>query len=262
MCKTWEAKREIALKLATNKTASFTCVTQTESLKSNSEVSDVNWWLHIWEIADVGKFPHRPSDEDMMAKLMRFVSDCLSRPSEKPELAADVELQYDYHMKQVTKHSVVRSSEVAAKSETTTDEQGFHEAKDAINSEARAVPMSTKTKSKKNHALRHRVVLSKTTKPTKCFRRKRSGWKLRTQQSRRCRKLSTISKRQWNNLKPLSRKGRAATVFVSKSYITKMTGGGKALETWKTKIAKELANVEKLTEDTAKGSPTVVMSML
>ena len=175
MCKTWEAKREFALKLATDKTVSFIRVTQTESLKSNSEVSDVTRWLHIWEIADVETFPYRLSDLDMMSKLMLFVSDCPSRPSERPELAADGELQYHYRKKQVTKHSVVRSSEVATKSGTTTDEQGFHEAKDAINSEAHAMPMSTKTKSKKNHALRHRVVLWKTTKPTKCLRRKRSG---------------------------------------------------------------------------------------
>ena len=33
-------------------------------------------------------------------------------------------------------------------------------------------------------------------------------------------------------------------MFVSKSYIAKMRGSGKALETWKTKIVKELANVE------------------
>ena len=43
-CKTWEAKREFALKLATDKTASFIRVTQTESLKSQSEVSDVTGW--------------------------------------------------------------------------------------------------------------------------------------------------------------------------------------------------------------------------
>ena len=100
----------------------------------------------MWDIADVEKFPYRPSDPEMMAKLMRFVSDCPSRPSEKPELAADGELQYDYRKKQVTKHSSVRSAEVPAKSETTTDEQGFHEAKDAINAEAHAMPMSKKTK--------------------------------------------------------------------------------------------------------------------
>ena len=41
-----------------------------------------------------------------------------------------------------TKHSVVRSSEVAAKPETTTDEQEFHEAKDATYAET----MSKKTK--------------------------------------------------------------------------------------------------------------------
>ena len=46
-CKTWEAKREFALKLATDKTASFIRVTQTEALKSQSEVSDVTGWLHI-----------------------------------------------------------------------------------------------------------------------------------------------------------------------------------------------------------------------
>ena len=80
---------------------------------------------------------------------MRFVSDCPSRPSEKPELAADGELQYDYRKKQVTKHSVVRSSEVAAKSETTTDEQGFHEGKDAINSEAHAIADQHKDEIKK-----------------------------------------------------------------------------------------------------------------
>ena len=146
MCKTSEAKREFALKLATDKTASFLRVTQTEALRSQSEVSDVIGWLQMWDIADVEKFPYRPSDPDTTAKLMRFVSDCPSRPSEKPELAADGELQYDYRKKQMTKHSPVRSAEVPAKSETTTDEQGFHEAKDAINAEAHAMPMSKKTK--------------------------------------------------------------------------------------------------------------------
>lgn len=48
-CKTWEAKREFALKLATDKTASFIRVTQTEALRSQSEVSDV-----IWVAANVG----------------------------------------------------------------------------------------------------------------------------------------------------------------------------------------------------------------
>ena len=49
-CKTWEAKREFALKLATDKTASFIRVTQTEALRSQSEVSDV-----IWVAANVGR---------------------------------------------------------------------------------------------------------------------------------------------------------------------------------------------------------------
>ena len=43
-------------------------------------------------------------------------------------------------------------------------------------------------------------------------------------------------------------------MFVSKSYITKMRGGGKALETWKTKGRKVYRDLE--------GSPTIVMSML
>ena len=108
----------------------------------------------------------------------------------------------------MTKHSVVLSSEVAAKSETTTNEEGFHEAIDAINSEAHALPMITKTKPK-NHALRHRVVLWKTTKRQSAFEEsaldecsKRN--KVDVAES------STISKKQWNNLKPLSRKGRTA----------------------------------------------------
>ena len=33
-------------------------------------------------------------------------------------------------------------------------------------------------------------------------------------------------------------KGKGSAVFVSKSYINKMRGGGKALETWKTKVVK------------------------
>ena len=33
-------------------------------------------------------------------------------------------------------------------------------------------------------------------------------------------------------------KGKGSAVFVSKSYITKMRGGGKALETWETKVVK------------------------
>ena len=56
MCKTLEAKQEFALELATDKTASFIRVTQTESLKSQNEVSDFTRWLHIWEVSDVEKF--------------------------------------------------------------------------------------------------------------------------------------------------------------------------------------------------------------
>ena len=41
----------------------------------------------------------------------------------------------------------------------------------------------------------------------------------------------------------------------SSVYITKMKESGKALETWKTKIVKELANVEKLTEDIQRDRP-------
>ena len=44
-------------------------------------------------------------------------------------------------------------------------------------------------------------------------------------------------------------------MLVSKSYITKMRESGKVLETWKTKIVKELANVEKLMEDIQRGRP-------
>ena len=40
----------------------------------------------------------------------------------------------------------------------------------------------------------------------------------------------------------------------SKPYITKMKGGGKALETWKTKVVNVDGDLE--------GSPTIVMSML
>ena len=81
----WDAPMEEWKKCKTSRvrTASFIRVTQTESLESQSEVSDVTGWLHIWEIADVGKFP---SDPDMMSKLLRFVSDCPSRPSDKQNL--------------------------------------------------------------------------------------------------------------------------------------------------------------------------------
>ena len=49
------------------------------------------------------------------------------------------------------------------------------------------------------------------------------------------------------------KKGKGSAVFVSKSYITKMRRCGKVLETWKTKIVKELANFEKLREDIQRG---------
>ena len=49
-------------------------------------------------------------------------------------------------------------------------------------------------------------------------------------------------------------KGKGSAVFVSKSYVTKMRGGGKALETWETKSRKVDRDLE--------GSPTIVMSML
>ena len=51
------------------------------------------------------------------------------------------------------------------------------------------------------------------------------------------------------------KKGKGSAVFVSKSYITKMRENGTAVETWKTKIMKELASVEKLTEDIQRDRP-------
>ena len=41
----------------------------------------------------------------------------------------------------------------------------------------------------------------------------------------------------------------------SSVYITKMRERGKAMETWKTKIVKELANVDNLTEDIQRYRP-------
>ena len=182
-CKTWEAKREVALKLATDKTASFIRVTQSEPLKGRSEVSDVTGWLHIWEIADVDKFPCRPSDPDVMAKLMRFVSDCPSRPSEKPELAADGKLQHDYRKKQVTKHSVVRSSEVA----------------DEHKDEIKKFTVFDKTWFSGRRRSRQSA-FEESALDESCERNKVDV----AESSRRSRR------KQWNNLKPLSRKGRAA----------------------------------------------------
>ena len=210
---------EFALKLATDKTASFIRVTQTESLKNQGQVSDVTGWLHIWEIADVDKFPYRPSDPDMMAKLMRFVSDCPSRPSEKPELAADEGLQYDCRKKQVKKHSVVHSSEVAAKSETTTDEQGFHEAKDAIKSEARAMLMSTKTKSKKSRSSTPRGSLEDDKADTAPW--KKALWMRAANATK-----STLQKalddleNAVEQFETAVKKEKGSVVFVSESYIT------------------------------------------
>ena len=131
---------------------------------------------------------------------MRLVFHCLLRPSEKPELAADGELQHDYRKKQVTKHSVVRSSEVAAKSETTRDEHGFHEAKGAINAEAHAMPMSTKTKSKTSRSSTPRGSLEDD-KADKAPSKKALWMRAAS---------ATKPKKQWNNLKTLSRKGKAA----------------------------------------------------
>ena len=245
-CTTLEAKREFELKLATDKIASFIRVTQTESLKSQSEVSDVTGWLHIWEVA-VEKFPHRPSDQDMVATLMRFESDCLSRPSEKPELAADEELQYDCRKKQVTKHSVARSSEVAAKSETTTDEQGFQEAKDAINAEARATLMSTKTKSKKSRSSTPRGFSGRRQSRHSAFEESALD------ESCERNKVGEDLEKAVEQCETAVKIGKGSAMFVSKSYM--MRGCGKALETWKTKIVKDLANVENLTDDSQRHRP-------
>ena len=135
----------------------------------------------------------------------------------------------------MTKHSVVRSSEVAAKSETTTDEQGFHEGKDAINSEAHALPMSTKTKSKKSRSSTPRGSLEDDkadTAPSKkaLWMRVASATKSTLQ------KALDVLEKAVEQFETAAKKGKGSAVFVSKSYITKMRGGGKALETWKTKI--------------------------
>ena len=65
----WEAKREFAPQLATDKIASFIRVTQTESLKSHNEVSDVTGGGSTYgKLVTWKSSLHRPSDPDMMAK--------------------------------------------------------------------------------------------------------------------------------------------------------------------------------------------------
>ena len=54
----------------------------------------------------------------------------------------------------MTKHSAIGSTEVAAKSKTTTDEQGFHEAKDGT-----CCADELKDDVLKDSCHRHRVVL-------------------------------------------------------------------------------------------------------
>ena len=50
--------------------------------------------------------------------------------------------------------------------------------------------------------------------------------------------LESISKTTVEQFEAAVEKGKGSAVFVSKSYITKMRGGGKALETWETKVVK------------------------
>ena len=148
------------------------------------------------------KSPYRPSDPDMMAKLVRFVSDCPSRPNETPELAADGEVQYDYRKKQVTKHSVVRSSEFAAKSETTTDEEG--------------VPKKS-CSSTSGGSLENDKAGNAPSKKAPC-----KGAANATKSA--LQKALDDPEKTVEQFETAVKKGKGSAVFVSKSYITKMKG--------------------------------------
>ena len=242
-CNTWEAKREFALKLATDKTASFIRVTQTEPLKSQIEVSDVTGWLHIWEIADPLP-PVRPR-HDGKVDALRFWLPVAAERETRTCRRRRVVIRLPQEARDETLGSpIVRSCE------TTTDEQGFHEAKDAINAEDHAMPMSTKTKSKTSRSSTPRGSLEddkadKTPSKKALWMRAANATKTTLQRA-----LDDLEKAV-EQFETAIKKGKV----VSKSYITKMRGSGKALETWKTKIVKELANVEKLTEDVQRDRP-------
>ena len=123
----------------------------------------------------------------------------------------------------------------AATSDTTTDVQGVHEAKDAINAEAHSLPKRTKTTSKMSRSSTPRGFLQddKADKAPP----KRALWMRAANATR-----STLQKalddleNTVEQFEAAVKTGKGSAVFVSKSYITKMRGGGKALETWKTKV--------------------------
>eukprot|EP00974_Lingulodinium_polyedra_P063073 6086518-Lingulodinium_polyedra.AAC.1 len=99
--KGYSAKRAFAMRLAMDREGSWLKVIEQEVLQKESSKATASGWLHIWEIADLEKFPYMPDSENMMAKLMKFVANVPSRPSEKPELASAGELQYDYSKRMV-----------------------------------------------------------------------------------------------------------------------------------------------------------------
>ena len=210
----WDAPMEEWKKCKRSRvrTANFIRVTRTESLESQSEVSDVTGWLHNWEVADVEKFP---SDPDMMSKLLRFVSDCPSQPSDKPELAADRELHHDYRKNQVMKHTVVRSPEVSAKSETTIVVQGFHEAKDAINAEAHAMPKKHKDKINVLRSSTPRGSLEDDIAPSK-----RALWMSCERNNVHFAESSQRSRKTVEQIETAVKKGTGSAMCLSKSHIT------------------------------------------
>ena len=124
--KSYSAKREIAMKLALDRTGAFFKVLETQSLQTSHTKSLTTGWLHIWEVADVEKFPYRPDDQGLMDQLLDFVSDCASRPSEKPALAAKGVLQYDYSKRLPEVHAATRKRkvEVCTEKEATAEEAG------------------------------------------------------------------------------------------------------------------------------------------
>ena len=132
--------------------------------------------------------------------------------------------------------------------------KGFTKPKNAINAEAHAMPMGTKAKSKTSRSSTPRVSLEddkadKAPSKKALWMRAASATKTTLQRA-----LDDLEKAV-EQFETAIKKGEGSAMFVSKSNTTKMRVSGNALETWKTKIVKELANVEKLTEDIQRDRP-------
>ena len=144
--KGYQAKRQFAMALALDREGLFLKVKEKEALRHVRTKASTHGWLHIWEVADLEKYPYDPSNESSMALLTKFVEGCATRLSEKPSLASDGILRYDYSKRMLDLEQKQHSKGYEITGSREIDGTDFDQASAGIEKDFEGTPTLRKAK--------------------------------------------------------------------------------------------------------------------